>query len=63
MITYQVFPNDTIEIACMGAINLSRFLGRKISFTFNEIQLFAEPNSIFSDLIQLYRLKSENLLN
>lgn len=63
MITYKVLPNDTIEIACIGAINLSRFLGRKVSFTFNEIQLFAESNSIFSDLIQLYRLKSENLLN
>lgn len=59
MITYNVLPDDPIEITCMGAINLSKFLCRKVSFEFNGIQMFAEPHSIFSELIQQYRSKSE----
>ena len=62
MITYKVLPNDTIEISCMGAINLARFLYRKVSFEFNGIQMYAESNSIFTELIQQYQSKSKKIL-
>ena len=55
----QLLPGENLELSCAYAKDMSNFLGSKVSFEFDGIQMFAEPDPYFIELIRLHSSKSK----
>lgn len=55
----QLLPGENLESSCAYAKDISNFLGSKVSFEFNGIQMFAEPDPYFVELIRHHHSKSK----
>jgi hypothetical protein len=51
----QLLPGENLESSCAYAKDMANFLGSKVSFEFDGIQMFAEPHPYLIKLIQMYR--------
>lgn len=55
----QLLPGENLELSCAYAKDMANFLGSKVSFEFDGIQMYAEPDSYFIELTRLYQSKLE----
>ena len=55
----QLLSGENLELSCAYAKDMANFLGSKVSFEFNGIQMYAEPDPYFVKLIRQHQSKSK----